>query len=81
MTKITVSLIIAIIFIVATFSKPMIPCKDEQWDLCRLDGIHNYYGTNKLSNNWYSGGVTFIIVFLLSLAVLNLIFPKRVPLV
>lgn len=77
MTKITLSVIFAIIFIVASFTKPMIPCVTDSLSLCILDGEQLYYGAEVLSNPWVGGGISFAIVFLISLTILNVIFPKK----
>jgi len=77
MTKITLSIIFAIIFIVASFSKPMIPCTIDNLTFCTLDGEQSYYGSDKLSNPWIGGGISFTIIFFISLTILNLIFPKK----
>ena len=77
MTRIILALIFAILFIVASFSKPLIPWVTDDLSLCTLDGQKNYFGTSKLSNSNTAGLVSFVVIFLISLFLMNLIFPKR----
>lgn len=77
MTKIVLSLIFAMIFVIASFSKPLIPCDKESWELCKLEGKQNYFMTNKLSDPYLGGSVSFVIIFLLSYVILETIFHRR----
>ena len=69
--KITFSLIFALIFLVASFSQPLIPCKDNIF--CSLDGSKIYFFTDKLSNPLFAGLLTFLLVFLILIGLFSLI--------
>ena len=78
MTKPTLALIFAIIFIVAAFSKPLIPCGEFiEFNFCVLEGEDNYFYTPKLSDSWLAGGLAFVLAFLICLAIIYSIFPKK----
>jgi len=77
MTKITISLILAIVFIILSFSVSLLPCYDEEnFHWCKMGQEDaTYYGVT--SDEWSSGIITFILVFLIFLALLSIIIPKQ----
>lgn len=78
MTKFTISLILAIIFVVVCLSTPLLPCNDiKDLDFCKLEGEQKYFYTEKLSNPWAAGGVAFVLSLLIVFTVFSIIFPKR----
>jgi len=77
MTRIIISLIVAIIFIVVSLSQTIIPC-EKPFDFCILDGQQNYFYTEKLSDSIYAGILSFAIVFLIVFLFTYLVIPKKV---
>ena len=77
MTKITISLIISVLFVLTSLSTSLIPCTDSEGiRLCKLDGEQNYFGTEKLSDPLYAGIIIFVIIFLILFSLLSMIFKK-----
>ena len=85
MTRPTLSLIIAVCFIILSLSTPIIPCRNvdnaakfyQEWDLCVLDGEQLYYSAEQLSDPLIAGIVSAVIVFLISLLILCILFPSK----
>ena len=72
MTKIVLSILFAMIILVATFSQSVIPCtQDDKWTLCKLEGEHTYFGTDILSSPWITGGIVYATSFFSFLVVLS----------
>lgn len=83
MTKPTISLLVAIIFIVIALSTPLIPCKKDTgwkgWGFCRLDGNHDFYGTGNstLQNVFVGGGISLVLVFFIALLLIKALWPAK----
>ena len=77
MTKIVISILLAIAFIVLSLSQTIIPCNElREFDFCKLEGEQPYYYTEKFSDPVFAGIASFVIVFLVMILLLSLIFPK-----
>lgn len=88
MTRATISLIIAVLFVVVGLSTPIFLCRVEEkvetdrlwyeeWEFCKLDGEQLYFGTEKISDPFVAGVITGVFVFLICLVVISILFPTK----